>query len=366
MRKSSNKRRILTGLTSLLVGSSAGGAAALSVMLGATGASAGTLSYTCASNIDSAGPVTTCATLNTTIANLYGKAFNNVNASIYIQYGTTGLGESTSGFLNLFSYSAYRAALAATGSTDAIDIAALASLPATEPALYKSGKIEITSALGEALGLTGLVGTTSTGSACFNVGGAGCYNGIITISNPADLATFNQGLYYRSGSQASNAYDFYSVVEHETDEILGTESCVDTGGGSLSDGCGGSVAGAVDLFRYNAGARVFESATPGAYFSYDGGATNGAGGAVYNTSPNGSDFADFVSSCAHVQDAFGCLGKSLDITKDGNSEINILDAVGYNRAIATPEPGTWAMMLVGFGGLGAVLRLRRKQAAATA
>ncbi len=330
----------------------------------ATGASAGTISYTCASNIDSAGPSTTCANLNTTIAGLYSKAFSNANASIYIQYGTTGLGESTSGFLNLFSYSAYRAALAATASNDAIDIAALASLPASEPALYNGGKIEITSALGEALGLSGLVGTTALGGACL-LGGAGCYNGIITITNPPALTASNQALYYRNGPQPGNAYDFFSVVEHETDEILGTSSCVDTSGSSLSDGCGGSRAAAADLFRYNAGQRVFESTTPGAYFSYDGGATNGAGGAVYNTAPNGDDFADFVSNCAHVQDALGCLGGSLDITKDGGAEINILDAVGYNRT-ATPEPGTWAMMLVGFSGLGITLRARRQQSAATA
>ena len=31
-----------------------------------------------------------------------------------------------------------------------------------------------------------------------------------------------------------------------------------------------------------------------------------------------------------------------------------------------PEPATWAMMLLGFGGLGATMRQRRKSIAATA
>jgi hypothetical protein len=73
------------------------------------------------------------------------------------------------------------------------------------------------------------------------------------------------------------------------------------------------------------------STTPGAYFSYNGGATKGAGGAVYNTLANGNDYADFSSACAFVQDATGCLGLDLNINTDGDAEINILDAVGYKR-----------------------------------
>jgi hypothetical protein len=34
--------------------------------------------------------------------------------------------------------------------------------------------------------------------------------------------------------------------------------------------------------------------------------------------------------------------------------------------IGTPEPGVWALMLLGFGGVGAALRGRRSGAAATA
>ena len=341
--------------------------------LGGSTANAGTITYTCDPNVDSV-VAGTCATLNTTIANLYDSTFTNANANIYIQYGTTGLGESTTGFENLVSYDQYRAALAATASNDAVDMGALASLPGGEPSLFSGGKIEVTSALGEALGLPGMIGTTATGSSC-SIGAAGCYNGIITIATPDDLLASSGGtqtLFYRNGVQPADAYDYYTVVERETDEVLGTSSCVSTGGGGLSDGCGGAIASAADLFRYNAGNRVFENVTPGAYFSYDGGATNGAGGAIYNTLANSEDYAYFVSSCAHVQEATGCLGKSLDITSDGKSEIQILDAVGFNvvggaGVAAAPEPATWAMMLMGLLGIGAVLRNardRRLQAAA--
>jgi hypothetical protein len=167
-------------------------------------------------------------------------------------------------------------------------------------------------------------------------------------------------LYYRNGVQPANAYDYFSVVEHETDEVLGTISCVSTGGATLSDGCGGTRASATDLFRYTgAGTRVFESTTPGAYFSYDGGTTNGLGaGTFYNTLSNGQDYADFLTNCKHVQDATGCLGQSFDITNDGGPELAILDAIGFNQTVV-PEPGTITLLGAGLAALGAY-RLRRR------
>ena len=71
----------------------------------------GTITYICDPNIDAA-VAGTCNYLNTAIAGIYANAFTNANARIYIQYGNTGLGSSTTGFLNLFSYAAFRAALA--------------------------------------------------------------------------------------------------------------------------------------------------------------------------------------------------------------------------------------------------------------
>jgi hypothetical protein len=95
------------------------------------------------------------------------------------------------------------------------------------------------------------------------------------------------------------------------------------------------------------------STTPGAYFSYDGGVTNGAttetGVKYYNTLDNGNGYAEFATNCAggpgsfSVQDAGGCAGNDggLNITNDGGTEINMLNAAGYDvKATATPEPST--------------------------
>lgn|GEM_PF-1965529 len=349
--------------TGLLAGSPAIGLIASVIVFGAgVGPAKAGITFTCDPDIDGSRPGT-CAYLNTTVASYYNGTFSNANADIYIKYGTTGLGESTTGGFNTLSYGAFVSDLAAEHGGGVVRAEALASLAGSEPSIYGGGDISITGALGAALGLTGLNGINAFDGVC-TLGNAGCYDGMITITN--DPGTL---LYYRNGPEAAGAYDFYSVAEHETDEVLGTSSCVDTTGASLTNGCAGiAAASAVDLFRYNAGQRVFIDTTTGAYFSYDGGVTNGtSNGKVYNTLANGDDYADFVSSCPNnlnIQDATGCPGTAnLNITNDGGGEINILDAIGFNllHAAAVPEPSSWALMMVGLGGVGAAMRSRRKQ-----
>ncbi len=331
-----------------------------------------TISYSCDPTVDAA-QAGTCAFVNSTTAGVYNSTFTNVNASIYIKMGTTGLGESTTGFFNTMSYSAYLTALTAHASSDLVDVSAIAALNATDTAVYGSDNVVITSALGVALGLTpsSLTGTTAAGSSCA-IGTAGCYNGIITITTAANLFSESGGtqfLYWNQngGMQPADAYDFYSIVEHETDEILGTASCITTQTNPLSNSCSGfgaATPSAVDLFRYSAPSTLVNlhnslSATPGQYFSYNSGATNGANGKAYHTLDDSQDYADFESSCAEVQDATGCLGSDLDIANDGNAEINILDAIGYNTHQGpVPEPGTIALMALGLVGLVAYRRQR--------
>lgn len=331
---------------------------ALTVFSSATLACASGISYTCDPSI----PTAECTTLNTTIAGQYSSIFSNANASIYITFGDTGLG-SSSQYLNFVSYTAYLTALTADSSGDAVDTAALASLPGSEPSIYSGGNIEVTTALENALGLGTGAGATSSLGFCADPGNSGCYDGVITLASPSIVAGYGQGYYYGTGTQAYNEYNINTIVEHETDEILGTASCISTTGSDLEDACGGTAASAVDLFRYQApGTRVFESTTPGAYFSTDGGVTNGADGATYNTLANGDDYADFASNCQYVQDATGCLGGTQYITTDGGAEVNILDAVGYNlneQPATTPEPASLSLFGTGLLGIAVLLRRRR-------
>ena len=326
----------------------------LAVVFATAQAFASGLSFTCAANIDTT-VAGTCAALNGTIAGLYSSTFTNADASIYIQYGSTGLG-SNDQYYNTVSYSGYRNALI-SNAAGANDITAVGTLPPNSNPVVSGNGVAVTSALDAALGLSGAIGITISDTSC-SIGGANCYNDIITISDTAPL-------YYRSGTQAGNQYDFYSVVEHEVDEALGTSSCLTTTSGSpaVSIGCTnfGTGVGAADLFRYaSAGVRSYLSTANGslAYFSINGGTTNIA---AYNNSPNGSDYGDWSTNCAHIQDAFGCpgAGAGLNITNDGGKEIFVLDAVGYNLTANVPEPGTIGLFVSGLMGMAGLSRRRR-------
>ena len=310
------------------------------------------ISYDCASNIETS----TCTYLNNNIAGLYAGVFTNANANIYIQYGSTGLGSSAQ-IYNSTTFNDYLSALT-SHEGDVNDATAVATLQGGEPSIFNGGDIFLTSALDAALGLSGGIGTDASLNSCtLGPSNPTCYNGVITLAPPASLPT-GQSYYYRTGQQASTAYDIYSVVEHETDEILGTSSCIGTLSSAAADVCAHHTdsPAPADLFRYSAaGTRSFVSQGSGssAYFSINGGTTSIAS---YINSPNSGDYGDWSTNCTHIQDATGCLGQSYDITSDGRVEITVLDAVGYN--LVTPEPGTFGV----FGlGLFVVVQYRRRR-----
>jgi len=324
--------------------------------------------YTCASNV----PASTCNYLNTTVAGYYNNIFTNANANIYIQFGTTGLGASD-GFINLVHYTPYVTALTNKAVKSSIQASALSAINTyATPAYGTQNIMGISVSLGTALGFTGLIGINAAETASCTPYTSGCYNEVITVADAASQANGGFSLYYddQGGTEAANQYDFYAVVQHETDEVLGTSSCISTQNSSgLIDECDGPVTGSngipstVDLLRYSSPGKLALDTTPsttaGQYYSFDGGVhygiygdgTSGATEKVYNTLDNGDDFADYISSspdCGSnqaVQDAEGCPGEDagLTILNDGQSEITILNTDGFDipeAAISSPTPGS--------------------------
>ena len=321
--------------------------------------------YTC----DSSVPASTCTYLNTTVAGYYNNIFLNANANIYIKFGTTGLGGSD-GFINLVHYTPYVTAMTNKAVKSSNQASALSNINTyATPAYGTQNIMGISVALGTALGFTGLIGINAAESASCTPYTSGCYNEVITVADSASQASGGFSFYYddQGGTEAAGQYDFYAVVEHETDEVLGTSSCISTQNTSgLTDECDGPVTGSngipstVDLLRFSSPGKLALNTTPstaaGQYYSFDGGAHYGAYGdketaKVYNTLDNGDDFADYISSSPDcgtnqaVQDAEGCPGEDagLTILNDGQSEITILNTDGFDipeAAISSPAPGS--------------------------
>ena len=321
--------------------------------------------YVCDPNV----PTSTCNYLNTTVAGYYNNIFLNANANIYIKFGKTGLGGS-SGYINLVHYTPYVTDLTNKAVKSSIQASALSSINTyATPAYGTQNIMGISVALGTAFGFTGLSGINAAETAPCTPYTSGCYNEVITVADAATQASEGFTLYYddQGGSEGANQYDFYAVVQHETDEVLGTSSCISTQTSSgLTDECDGPVAGSngipstVDLLRYSSPGKLAlntaPSTTAGQYYSFDGGVHYGIGGdgnapKVYNTLDNGDDFADYASSSPDcgtnqaVQDAEGCPGEDggLTILNDGQSEITTLNTDGFDipeAAISSPKPGS--------------------------
>ena len=325
------------------------------------------VTYTCNANID-ATVAGTCASFNSVVAGAYNSTFSNANASIYVEYdAAAGLGQSTQ-YDNSVSYSTYVTALKAE-STDP----AAALLSNTEPALYGGGNVSLTSALTTMLGLSGATGSlVDPVSGAFlgscTLGSADCFNVVVSLAPLDKVQTqYGQSYYYpqNGGSPAANAYDIDSIVEHESDEALGTTSCGSVpSNGVVVDGCGGTAPSAEDLFRYNSSGLVLIDEGGLDYFSADGGHTQDS--PYYNTTLGGNDYGDFSTNCVDVQDSSGCTGSGgvLSILNDpGTPEIKMLNAVGYNlntvEVAPTPEPGSIALLGTGIAAIGGLVRRRR-------
>jgi len=178
-----------------------------------------------------------------------------------------------------------------------------------------------------------------------------------------------------------------SIAEHEINEVLGGG-----GGGTMEGQFGGQFYGSLDPYRY-----AFGPQTPGqplttvgavgafnpdpnnpapetalTYFSVDGGRTVlslFSHGPPLNPGTHGLDPGDFTNDLGcYIQSALVC--DTFEKYTTSSLEYTMMQAIGYDpigSAVAgVPEPSTWAMMLLGFCGLGFLAHRRNSKPALSA
>jgi hypothetical protein len=242
--------------------------------------------------------------------------------------------------------------------------------------------LAITKASAKALGVT-----TDVNGNAINYASV---DGAITFSSAFDFD------FDPSDGITSTAFDFIGVAIHEIGHALGFVSGVDSydgrtnAAGTVTSGLLEDfvVMNSLDLFRYSGdGALDWSTSTTDKYFSIDGGETQLFGSSLFSTgrangdgqqashwkdSPSGRPqlgILDPTSGRGQMQEvtaldlsAYDAIGWDVSFDTLANSNYRKSTAQIYRELTGTvPEPTTWAMMLVGFGMVGAATRYRRRR-----
>lgn len=172
-----------------------------------------------------------------------------------------------------------------------------------------------------------------------------------------------------------------ATITYTVDETIGGGSVVGT---IVTDGATG-VLGAADILSWNlvlmgvgapaptydlssatAGTSAFVSGdaltatTKGLFFDFSGSAGDYfllqhnpfSGQTYYCDEATGGGGSPCIDGASDIPEFYGAPSGQIDSTLSGKVEIGV--------AAGVPEPSIWAMMLIGFGGLGAAVRSRRR------
>lgn len=260
--------------------------------------------------------------------NLYQTTYTDpITINIHVGWGEINgnplnpgnLGQSRTNQPSAFTYSQVKSALISDAKS-AADFQAVSTLGATDPTGGRA--FLMSNAEAKALGLL--------------AGNAAGVDGFVGFNSAASY-TFDP-----NNRAVAGKFDFIGLAEHEIAEVMGRY-------GMTQNGCAEPLCDSpIDLFRYTSPGDFDLNPENGSYFSIDSGHTN------INTfnGTGGGDLSDWVGltpdSFNHALNA----GQEEPFTA---GDLTLMDVIGYDVAVAVPEPGTLALLattLLGFGVFG--------------
>jgi hypothetical protein len=328
---------------------------------------------------------------------LTGNAVINLNVG-FSDLGPNILGSTGSSLITYVPIADYYAALAANGTSklDSIAVGNLAPLSANgsvsalipgyvNPATQDGIDVGTSRLTPDGTAIAQTIALTTANAKALGLTSGGV-DGQVQFSN-----TFNFDFNPLDGISAGS-YDFVGVAVHEIGHALGFVSAADDF--DYSDGATGFNPDdywwgyGLDMFRYSADGLDWRP-NQDSYFSIDGGATAFMDGLFSTGTYTGdgwqashwkepaaqgcSDFRGIMNPyiCGGLTDSTTALDLALFDAIGWNVNVDVLTNPNYNFTtadmtrsfFAVPEPTTWAMLISGFGMIGAAVRRRRTKIA---
>lgn len=142
------------------------------------------------------------------------------------------------------------------------------------------------------------------------------------------------------GGAPETEYDYYSFSV----ATAGTAGIFDIDYAIVDNGEG--------LSGFDSFLRLMDSSGNSLLTNDDSSTASGAGGSIHQ-------YDSFLSYIFPTAGTYAIrVGRCCEGGSNGSYQLQVsLEAPGMTAAV--PEPGTWAMMLIGFGGIGAAMRRRR-------